>query len=328
MQTTAIALSKFPIVDTHDAEIMREIMLTGYGATKFEASESSSPFLGRSAAAHLGSASLVYCAYDAPALAEFPEADFVRLQIAFSGSARTTIAGRPVEVTAHQSCVTPADRPCRIEFGAGYQQILIRIEQGAMERKLAALLGARPRGHLEFASVLGTNQLHLDGLKNLIRFVAGELATSTAQLPHFLLQEFEETLMVAFLKAVPSSSSEMLQRPPSEGASAHVRRVEEYIDAHWQLPISVERLADVTGLGVRTIFATFKRNRGYSPLAYLKMVRLKKANESLRSPTKSTTVTDVAFNCGFSNLGNFSDDYRGTFGELPSWTLARARRMQ
>jgi hypothetical protein len=84
-------------------------------------------------------------------------------------------------VSAHQYCVTPADRPCSIEFGAGYQQILIRIEQGAMERKLAALLGAKPRGRLEFASLLGTNQRHLDGLKNSIRFLAGELATSPAQ---------------------------------------------------------------------------------------------------------------------------------------------------
>ncbi|WP_375412414.1 hypothetical protein [uncultured Bradyrhizobium sp.] len=133
MQTTAIALSQFPVVDTHDAEVMRDIMLSRYGATRFEASESS-PFLARSATAHLGSASLVMCSYGAPALAAFPEADFVRLQFAFSGTARTTIAGEPVEVSADQSCVTPAGRPCRIEFGAGYQQILIRIEQDAMER--------------------------------------------------------------------------------------------------------------------------------------------------------------------------------------------------
>jgi transcriptional regulator GlxA family with amidase domain len=134
--------------------------------------------------------------------------------------------------------------------------------------------------------------------------------------------------MVAFLKAVPNSFSEVLQQTPSEGASMHVRRVEEYIDTHWQLPISVEHLAIVTGTGVRTIFATFKRNRGYTPLSYLKRVRLKNANELLRSPTETTTVTDVAFSCGFSNLGHFADDFQDAFGELPSRTLARAKRLQ
>jgi AraC-like DNA-binding protein len=327
MQTTAIALSQFPIVDTHDAEVMREIMLTRYGATRFEASETS-PFLGRSAVAQLGSASLVMCAYGAPALAEFPEADFVRLQFAISGSARTTIAGRAVDVSADQSCVTPADRPCSLEFGSGYQQILIRIEQAALERKLSALLGAKPPGRLEFATAFGSNQLHIDRLKNLVRFVAGELATSSVQISHFLLQEFEQTLIVAFLQAVPNSSSDLLQRGPGEGANAHVRRVEEYIDAHWQLPLSVEHLSNVTGLGVRTIFATFKRHRGYGPFAYLKMIRLKHARKLLQCPVETATVSNVALTCGFSNLGHFAHDYRETFGELPSTTLGRSKGHQ
>ena len=327
MQATAIALSQFPIVDTHDPEVMREIMLTQYGATRFEASKSNA-FLGRSAAARLGSVSLAVCAYRAPAVAEFPEADFVRLQLAFSGVARTTVGDQAIDVDGHQACVTPARCPIKIEFGADYQQILIRIEQGAMERKLTALLGAKPRDRLAFNPAVDTNQQHLHGLRNLVRFVAGELATSPNQLPHFLLQEFEETLAIAFLKAVPNSFSGMLQRPPGEGAHAHVRRVEEYIDAHWQFPISVERLADVTGIGARTIFATFKRIRGYTPLSYLKMVRLKNANKSLLFPTETTTVTDVALNCGFSNFGHFANDYRESFGELPSSTLARARRLQ
>ena len=327
MQTTAKALSQFPIVDTHDASVMRQIMLTRYGADRFEASETS-PFLGRSAVAHLGSASLVMCAYGALALAEFPEADFVRLQLAVSGAARTSIAGRPVDVSAHQSCVTPAGRPCTIEFGAGYQQILIRIEQSALQRKLAAMLGGKPSGSLEFATALGSNQRYFDRLKNLVRFVAGELATSSAELPHLLLQEFEQSLIVAFLHTVPSTNSDLLQRDPSQGANAHVRRVEEYIDAHWQRPLSLEHLADVTGLGVRTIFATFKRNRGYTPLAYLKMVRLKNAKSLLQSPLETTTVANVALTCGFSNLGHFASDYRETFAELPSMTLARARRLQ
>jgi AraC-like DNA-binding protein len=314
-------------VDTHDAEVMREIMLTRFGAKRFESS-GSSHFFGRSAVAALGSASLTMCAYGPPSLAEFPEAEFVRLQFAFSGAARTTIGGQPVEVSASQSCVTPADRRCRIEFGAGYRQILLRVEQGAMERKVAALLGANPRGRLEFATGSGQNHRRLDGLKSLIRFLAGELATSTIQLPHFLLREFEETLLVAFLKAVPNSFSDSLNRSPNEDTTAHVRRIEEYIDAHWELPLTVEDLANVAGVGERSIFATFKRNRDYTPLAYLKMVRLKNANKILRAPIATTSVTNVALDCGFSNLGHFARDYQDTFGELPSQTLARSRLLQ
>ncbi|MFA6155536.1 AraC family transcriptional regulator [Mesorhizobium sp.] len=306
---------------------MRETMLSRYGAVRFEALRSEQ-FFGRSAVANLGSTSLIMCAYGAPSLAEFPEADFVRLQLAFSGAARITIAGQAFSVSPDQPCVTPSDRPCRIEFSAGYRQILIRIQQANLERKVASLLGAKPRGRLEFATSLDKAKVQLGGLKSLIRFVAGQLAMSQAQLPHLLLQEFEETLLVAFLTAIPNSFSELLHRKPSEATALHVRRIEEYIDTHWQLPMSVQDLADVSGVGARTIFATFKRYRGYTPFAYLKMVRLRNANGLLLSPTETTSVTTVALSCGFSNLGHFANDYQDVFGEVPSLTLGRARQLR
>lgn len=324
MQKTAKALNRFSVVDTHDEEVMRHVMLSRYGAKRFERLSKSLPFLGRSAIATLGSVSLVYCAYGAPALAEFPEADFLRLQFAFSGVARTTTMGKSVEVSAQQCCITPGDRPCKIEFGSGYQQIILRVDQGAVERKLTALLGAKPRNRLEFSPTIGADELQIAQMKSLVRFVASELATLSAEHPHFLLQEFEETLLVAFLKAIPNSFSEVLQRQPCAGTNNHVRRVEEYIDAHWNHAISVEQLAEVAGIGVRMLFVTFKRHRGYTPMAYLKMVRLRNANELLRSPSTPLTVADVAFACGFSNLGHFASDYRKAFGELPSQTAARS----
>ncbi len=328
MRKAAKSLKRFAIVDTHDEEIMRHVMLTRYGAKRFERLSNRSPFLARSATASLGSASLVYCAYGAPALAEFPDADFVRLQLAFSGVARTTTSGKSIEVSAEHTCVTPAGRPCKIEFTSGYQQILLRMDQAAMERKLIALLGAKPRRRLEFHPTLGGDTPKIGQLKNLIRFVAGELSTSSEQHPGLLLQEFEEAMIVAFLISIPNSISDILERRPHEGTNSHVRRVEEYIDAHWNLPISVERLADVTGIGVRTIFASFKRHRGYTPQAYLKIVRLRKAREFLRSPSANVTVANVALRCGFSNLGHFASDYRKAFGEVPSVTLERAARLR
>jgi transcriptional regulator GlxA family with amidase domain len=37
-------------------------------------------------------------------------------------------------------------------------------------------------------------------------------------------------------------------------------------------------------------------------------------------------VLAVAFKCGFTNAGRFSSEYRRVTGELPSETLAAARR--
>jgi len=51
-----------------------------------------------------------------------------------------------------------------------------------------------------------------------------------------------------------------------------------------------------------------------SPMKYVKQIRLDNG---------STTVTYVAMDHGFFQLGRFSADYRRAFGELPSVTLLR-----
>ena len=47
----------------------------------------------------------------------------------------------------------------------------------------------------------------------------------------------------------------------------------------------------------------------------------------LGQPEKATSVTNVAFDCGFGNLGHFAKYYRLEFGEVPSATLQRSQRV-
>jgi transcriptional regulator GlxA family with amidase domain len=52
---------------------------------------------------------------------------------------------------------------------------------------------------------------------------------------------------------------------------------------------------------------------------------MRHAKAMLTTPEAGTSVTSVAFACGFSNLGHFAKDYFQGFGELPSETL-RAKK--
>jgi hypothetical protein len=64
-ESSVAALRRFPVADTHDPEIMRNTLLTHYGATSFEMQDRPN-FFGRSYHARLGAASLGLCAYGAP----------------------------------------------------------------------------------------------------------------------------------------------------------------------------------------------------------------------------------------------------------------------
>jgi len=68
--------------------------------------------------------------------------------------------------------------------------------------------------------------------------------------------------------------------------------------------------------------------RGYSPKAFVKLVRLRKANACLEAATPGTTVTGTALMFGFLGASHFSQDFRKVFSESPSITFARAFRMK
>lgn len=104
-----------------------------------------------------------------------------------------------------------------------------------------------------------------------------------------------------------------------------VRRAESYIESHWNEPITIARLARATAASARSIFYHFKNSRGQSPMSFVKQVRLEHAREMLESSGTNRSVTEIAVDCGFGNLGHFAGDYLKRFGERPSDTLKRGR---
>lgn len=133
-------------------------------------------------------------------------------------------------------------------------------------------------------------------------------------------------MIIQFLMTVRHQVVDQLHRTPSETSPEHVKRAEEFIEANWDQPITMESLTQVTGVSARTLFRTFEKLRGYSPMAFAKKVRIDRALAILRKPNASTTVTGVALAHGFLNPRRFAHDYWTMFGELPSEMLNRIYR--
>jgi transcriptional regulator GlxA family with amidase domain len=111
-------------------------------------------------------------------------------------------------------------------------------------------------------------------------------------------------------------------QPPT---SWQVRRAQAYIETHWNEPITIAGLARATAVSARSIFYHFKQSRGQSPMSFVKQVRLEHAREMLESRDITRSVTEIAVDCGFGNLGHFAGDYFKRFGERPSDTLKRSK---
>jgi AraC-like DNA-binding protein len=114
-----------------------------------------------------------------------------------------------------------------------------------------------------------------------------------------------------------------------ETAAALPRDVVRALDwarGHLNEPIRVRELARIAGVPPRTLETHFMRFLGTTPLGWVRQARLTHARRALLESEGRATVTNVALDCGFGQLGRFAAQYCRRFGELPSETLRRIRR--
>jgi AraC-like DNA-binding protein len=147
--------------------------------------------------------------------------------------------------------------------------------------------------------------------------------------PHSLLARpgkprlhVERLLVSLFSECLSDRISEDAEPIPDIG-EAQVRRAMEWIDAHLCDPIGVEEIATELGVGVRSLQCSFRRVRGASPHEAITIRRLEGARTALLKAEPCETVTKIAAEFCFFELGRFSKRYRERFGETPSQTLAR-----
>jgi len=318
-------LSRYRVFRTSNLDEFGNAATSVYGATGFDVPDPRD-FFAYGNFVQLQDIAIGFTSMGGRAAVNFPEADFVRLQMSLAGTGMTTIGGISTAIDAGQSCITSPQRAALLNYAQGYQQLHLRIGLGATERTLTALLGRRPKGLLEFEPAANATTPRALSVQQLVLFVAGQLNTSPPQLPPLVLAELEHTIVLSFLYAYRHSFSRLIERGTPAAAPRHVRQIEEYIEANWQQPISIATLMSLTDISARGIFKAFQRSRGYSPMAFAKRVRLQHARRMLSDAATASTVTAVAFACGFANLGHFAKDYREMFGERPSDTLERTRR--
>jgi AraC family transcriptional regulator len=94
-----------------------------------------------------------------------------------------------------------------------------------------------------------------------------------------------------------------------------VERMQAYIEAHLQEPITLHRLADVAGYSPWHAAKLFKALTGKSPFEYIRLVRLSRA--ALRLRDEDVKVVDVAFDFVFDSHEGFTRAFSKQFGVTP-----------
>jgi len=104
-----------------------------------------------------------------------------------------------------------------------------------------------------------------------------------------------------------------------------IHRLDEFLQAHFDEPICMAQLCNVTGVSERSLRNACHAVCGTSPKRYLTRRRMEAVRQALESARPGeATVTRIATDYGFFELGRFAAMYSSIFGERPSDTLRGA----
>ena len=318
-------LARFPLVDTSCPEETRAAFARTYAKPKLEFLDRERKLQTIINHCQLTDVGLIYASCAADLYIGYPETNLATQIFSVHGKCQVVTSGTSITVRPDCSVVISPREPLRITSKADYRRLLLTIKSRALANKMSAIVGKTCGETLRFDPKQNYALYAATTLRAHFFFLVDILNKSTALLPHFVLSEFEQTLMVMFLQANRHNYSQLLEQTPRHCSPMQVDRAEAYIEANWRRAITLESLADISGVSAFSLFRSFKNNRGYSPMEFLRRVRLRHARELLLGPDANTTVAEIASTCGFADARRFESDYVLAFGESPFETLNRGK---
>lgn len=101
-----------------------------------------------------------------------------------------------------------------------------------------------------------------------------------------------------------------------------VARFEEYLEENQGRSLHLAEICGAIGTAERTLRGACEEHLGMGPIRFLTLRRMHLARRALlRSDPADTSVTRIATEHGFWELGHFAVAYRELFGETPSTSL-------
>ncbi len=326
MPLRSTLLSNYPVMQSGDPELVRDLLFRVFGANAFDIATGQNKFAAHVNHLQIGGLGLTYCDYSGDFSLGFDESSLVRQIFNIDGVGQYAVGERSGEITQGSwTPVLPARTSLKVDYKSGYRQFVLRIELDALKRNLNALLGQDVGAELVFDKTVASNPA-MEALRRRIFHFALDFNERGAFLSDLAAAEVERMVIMNFLMCHRHNFTHLLLRQPIPASPSAVRAVEEFIEANWDKPLDIQTMAAVAKISARSLFRQFRKDRGYSPADFAKRIRLTHARDMLEQAGGDASVMQIALKCGFQNPGHFARDFRLAFGELPSETLRRSAR--
>jgi AraC-like DNA-binding protein len=205
-------------------------------------------------------------------------------------------------------------------------QAILLLDRRMVEQRAAALSG-RAAGAVEFDPALDLNAPAARGLaaKIVELMMLAEGLGPSGRLSPAATAGWREALLHHLLGGQRHGLSDAIRTFSGQGErlprALHTAR--DCLAANACEPLDLAHLACVSGIGIRALQLGFRRHFGVSISQMLLDMRLANLHTRLAHAELDMSITEIAFDLGFTHLGRMAGAYREKFGETPSATLRR-----
>ena len=191
-----------------------------------------------------------------------------------------------------------------------------------------AILGPDWQGFHNGHLLLELAEARLDALRLLLRHLLESAAREPEAMQAPAAQLTAERLLLAELDDVMHSGTIMRDddHSPQTRYQKMVGEVDHLLRFSPTSQLGSDEIATAMGVSTRTLHNSMQHVCGLSPHRYIRLRRLWMVRSQLRAGTPGLTIKASALAHGFRHMGEFSDAYKTTFGEMPSQTLDCAKR--
>jgi len=221
------------------------------------------------------------------------------------GAARYTIDGIPYELTA-------GDLLC---FPAGHSREAISYPDNLMNC-FAVNFSLKSIDNTKKVSIPLPLVSHIGLREDIIQLFNEMLLTWANPKPLYIFK-----LRALFMLILHRCMETVQYNISSTVNDTRIQKVLRYISSHYSEKITVKKMAELCNLNTVYFGSLFKQETGMTLLQYLTKIRIRYAEEFLRSG--ELRVNEVAERCGFSDIFYFYRHFKTIFGIAPSACIPR-----
>ena len=317
---------RFPLIESYKIDEAEDAIRKSLSDVTIMHVEHPSRFQVKMTGMGLGCASMVYTFFGARTRlkAGQPE-NYVYLILSGERPTAFLVGKTKITISPTKAALISPERLKSIDRSENSEVLAIRFSKQALMQQIEKLTDRYHSGTISFQHSVDLSSDVGAMISRTIKYVIHELNYTDLAPSHPGFLQSLDQLLVSALLTLPHNKSEHLEAGYNTNpAPGVVRRAEEYMRENLANPITILDVLQVSACSRSVLFSSFKRARNYTPMEFLTEQRLQKARNTFLHSEDTDSVSSVAINSGFTNLGRFAQTYANRFGELPSDTLKKS----